>query len=152
MNTTLSRRSFLRAAGITLALPALESFLPRRAIAAAAGGVPRRMVCICTTLGITAENIFPKQTGRGYALTPYLEPLSALRENFTLFSGVAHPEVDGGHSSEVTFLSAAPHPKSPGFKNSISLDQFLLERVYRHHRVIRMATKGQRMLRHLFAV
>ncbi len=41
---------------------------------------------------------------------------------------MAHPEVDGGHSSEVTFLSAAPHPKSPGFKNSISLDQWLLEK------------------------
>ncbi|MEQ2006378.1 MAG: DUF1552 domain-containing protein [Limisphaerales bacterium] len=127
MNTSLTRRTFLRTTSATLALPLLESLLPRGAFAAAASG-PRRMVCICTTLGINAENIFPKKTGRGYALTPYLEPLRELRESFTLFSGVAHPEVDGGHSSEVTFLSAAPHPKSPGFKNSISLDQFLLEK------------------------
>ncbi len=127
---TLTRRSFLRAAGATLALPLLESLLPRGLLAAAAasGAGPRRMVCICTTLGINAEYIFPKKTGRGYELTPYLEPLRELRENFTLFSGVAHPDVDGGHSSEVTFLSAAPHPKSPAFKNSISLDQFLLEK------------------------
>ncbi|MDQ3622685.1 MAG: DUF1552 domain-containing protein, partial [Verrucomicrobiota bacterium] len=123
----LTRRSFLRAAGATLALPLLESLLPRGAFAAAAGG-PRRMICICTTLGIEAEYIFPKKTGRGYELTPYLEPLRELRDDFTLFSGVSHPDVDGGHSSEVTFLSAAPHPKSPGFKNSISLDQFLLEK------------------------
>jgi len=60
---TLTRRSFLRAAGATLALPLLESLLPRGLLAAADGG-PRRMVCICTTLGINAEYIFPKTTGR----------------------------------------------------------------------------------------
>ena len=118
----------LRAAGLTLALPALEALVPRQAVAAAAADAPRRMVCVCTTLGINAESIFPKETGRDYELTPYLEPLRDLRDDFTLFSGLSHPEVDGGHSSEVTFLSAAPHPKSPSFKNSISLDQFLIEK------------------------
>ncbi len=87
------------------------------------------MICVCTTLGIEAESIFPKTTGRDYELTPYLEPLEGLRDDFTLFSGVSHPGVDGGHSSESCFLSAAPHPRASSFRNSISLDQWLLEKL-----------------------
>jgi hypothetical protein len=124
-----SRRGFLRAAGATLSLPWLESLLPRSARAAAAAGPPSRMICVCTTLGIEAESIFPKETGRDYELTPYLEPLRALRDDFTLFSGVSHPGVDGGHSSESCFLSAAPHPRASSFRNSISLDQWYLEKL-----------------------
>lgn len=135
--SALSRRTFLRAAGATLALPCLDSLLPRsaRAITATAAGnlapgaPPRRMICICTTLGIEAESIFPKTTGRGYEITPYLKPLADLRNDFTLFSGVSHPEVDGGHSSEACFLTAAPHPRANSFKNSVSLDQWLIEQM-----------------------
>lgn len=130
----LSRRTFLRAAGVTLALPWLASLLPRSARAATSGnptpsGAPRRMICICTTLGIEAEYIFPKTTGRDYETTPYLMPLAGLRNDFTLFSGVSHPEVDGGHSSEACFLTAAPHPRANSFKNSVSLDQWLIEQM-----------------------
>ena len=78
---------------------------------------------------IEAESLFPKATGRQYDLTPYLRPLADLRDDFTLFSGVSHPGVDGGHSSEGCFLSAAPHPKASSFKNSISLDQWLLDKL-----------------------
>jgi hypothetical protein len=126
--TSLNRRSFLRAAGVTLALPALETLAPSARAAAAAGPV-RRLVACCTTLGIHAENLFPKQAGRGFELTPYLEPLKDFRNDLTVFSGVSHPEVDGGHSSEASFLSAAPHPGASSFRNTISLDQFVLEKL-----------------------
>src|SRR5204863_9254932 len=42
---TLSRRTFLRAAGVSVALPWLDAFRPKRAFGSAAA-VPRRMVCI----------------------------------------------------------------------------------------------------------
>ena len=42
-----------------------------------------------------------------------------------VFSGVSHPDVDGGHPADICFLTAAPHPGSGGFRNSISLDQFI---------------------------
>lgn len=128
MITPLSRRSFLRAAGVSLALPALESFTQATHAAAAAGPI-RRLVACCTTLGIHGENLFPKQAGRDFALTPYLEPLKDFRNDLTVFSGVSHPEVDGGHSSEASFLSAAPHPGASSFRNTISLDQFVLEKL-----------------------
>ncbi len=133
----LSRRQFLRGAGIVLSLPMLESMLPAFARGAEAGsmqgagtgGKPRRMLAICNNLGLLPDQFFPQQTGRGYALSPYLEHLKQHRDDFTVFSGVSHPDVDGGHPADICFLTAAPHPGSGGFRNTISLDQYIAERI-----------------------
>ena len=125
----LSRRTFLRGTGVTLTLPLLEAMVPVRAQAKSSsrGEPPRRMICINTTLGLHTPNLFPTRAGRDYELTPYLEPLQKLRSDFTVFSGLSHPQVDGGHSSELCYLTAAPHPSSDNFKNTISLDQYAVE-------------------------
>jgi hypothetical protein len=68
-------------------------------------------------------------SGRNYTLSPYLETLKQHRDDFTVFSGVWHPDVDGGHPADICFLTAAPHPARGGFRNTISLDQFIAERV-----------------------
>ncbi len=127
----LSRRHFLRTTGVALALPLLDSLLPvsGRAAPASAAAKPRRMLGICNNLGLLPDQFFPKQTGRGYALSPYLETLKEHREDFTVFSGVWHPDVDGGHPADNCFLTAAPHPGSGGFRNTISLDQYIAERI-----------------------
>src|SRR5688500_20391797 len=80
----LSRRQFLRGAGIVLSLPLLESMLPSFARAAAAPAKPRRMLAICNNLGLLPERFFPQQTGRGYQLSPYLELLKEHREDFKI--------------------------------------------------------------------
>jgi hypothetical protein len=129
MKTTVTRRHFLRAAGITLALPMLERFLPRGYAAAGATPSPRRMVCMSTTLGIYADNLFPKTAGKDFESTPYLDIVKDFRSDMTIFSGVSHPEVDGGHASEVAFLTGAPHPGGSSFRNTISLDQFAAEKI-----------------------
>ena len=126
----LSRRHFLRGTGVLLGLPLLDAMLP--AFAQAEGQpVPRRFLGICNNLGVLPEQFFPAagQTGKGYALSPYLSQLEAFRNDFTVFSGVSHPDVDSGHPADNCFLTAAPHPSSGGFRNTISLDQFLAERV-----------------------
>jgi hypothetical protein len=51
------------------------------------------------------------------------------RGEFTVFSGVSHPDVDGGHPADNCFLTAAPHPGRGGFRNTISLDQYIGERI-----------------------
>jgi hypothetical protein len=119
-----SRRSMLRGTGVALALPWLEAMTT---FASASAPPKRRMVCIMTPLGMHRENFFPAGTGRGYASSLYLRPLEPLREQFTIFSGLSHPGVDGGHESEHSFLTAAPHPAQPGFRNTVSLDQFAAE-------------------------
>ena len=122
----LNRRAFLRGAGVTLALPLLEAMTPLRAQTAAP---PRRLICINTTLGLHTPNLFPEKSGRDYALTPYLEAIQEFRNDFTVFSGLSHPEVDGGHPAELCYLTAAPHPRADNFKNTISLDQYCIEKL-----------------------
>ena len=126
----VSRRQFLRASGVGLALPLLDAMLPAFSRAASAPP-PRRMLGICNNLGLIPDNFFPAedQTGRGYKLSPYLEVLKAHRDQFTVFSGVMHPDVDGGHPADNCFLTAAPHPGNGGFRNTISLDQYAAERI-----------------------
>lgn len=125
----LNRRTFLRGTGIAMALPWLEAMRPVRLRAAATEGSPARFVAINIPLGFIAEKFFPEQTGRDYALSPYLQPGEALRNEFTIFSGTSHPGVDGGHSAEKSFLTAAPSPGARTFKNTISLDQLLAEKI-----------------------
>src|SRR5881628_646063 len=132
----LSRRKFLRSAGILLSLPMLDAMTPafaavakRIAAGATPGGKPRRFFGICNNLGLLPEHFFPKESGRDYELSPYLQVLKEHRDDFTVFSGVSHPDVDGGHPADNCFLTAAPHPGSGGFRNSISLDQYIAERI-----------------------
>lgn len=126
--TRVSRRQFLRAAGVTLTLPMLDA-MTHRQVKAAASEPPRRMICINTTLGLHTPNLFPTQAGRDYELTPYLEPIKEFRDELTVFSGLSHPEVDGGHPAELCYLTSAPHPRADNFKNTISLDQFAIEQL-----------------------
>jgi hypothetical protein len=123
----------LRGAGVALALPMLESMLPRSR-ADAPTSVPRRMVAIETNMGILPQFFFPERGGRDFPLSPYLEKLAAVRGQFTVFSGVSHPGVTGAHAAEKCFLTGTPHPERGGFRNWISLDQFAAERVGNHTR------------------
>src|SRR5215471_4870496 len=120
----LTRRTFLRAAGVSLALPLLEI----DAVGAPAAKPIRRMVCINTPLGLHPAAFFPEKAGKDYALSPYLEVVKEFRDDFTVISGLTHPEVGASHDSNFSFLTGAPHPENrAGFKNSISLDQFAAE-------------------------
>ncbi|MGH8020508.1 MAG: DUF1552 domain-containing protein [Opitutaceae bacterium] len=123
----MSRRNFLRGA----ALPMLDAMSPafagarKASKAALSGATPRRMLGICNNLGLLPEYFFPTQNGPAYELSPYLQLLKTHRDDFTVFSGVWHPDVDGGHPADNCFLTAAPHPGSGGFRNTISLDQHI---------------------------
>jgi len=121
----LTRRTFLRAAGVSMALPWLESVA-----GATSAQPPRRMVCICTPLGLHPPYFFPEKAGKGYAPTPYLEMFQELRGDLTVISGLSHPDVGHSHDSIFSFLTAAPHPEQrAGFRNTISLDQFAAEHI-----------------------
>ncbi len=127
----LSRRTMLKGMGVALALPFLDAMAAPAwsAEPAAKGGAPRRMLCIETNQGILPQHFFPEVAGREYQSTPYLDILKDHRADLTVLSGVSLPEVDGGHHSELCFLTGAGHPGRGGFRNTISLDQFAAERV-----------------------
>ena len=127
----LSRRRFLQGVGVAMSLPLLEAMHPATARAATVAPAvkPRRMLGICNNLGLRPDLFFPTGTGHEYQASPYLKLLGAHRNDFTVISGVSHPNVDGGHPSDISFLTAAPHPASSSFRNTISLDQFIAERI-----------------------
>jgi hypothetical protein len=131
----MSRRRFLQGAGVALSLPLLDAMLPPWTRAATAssplrpGAKPRRMFGICNNLGLRPDLFFPANSGPNYTASPYLKLLQEHRQDFTVFSGVSHPNVDGGHPSDIAFLTAAPHPASSSFRNTISLDQQIAERI-----------------------
>ncbi len=125
---TLNRRRFLRGAGVTLALPLLERMRP--AFSRNIEPDPtQRMLLISNNLGVLPKQFFPKTSGRNYELSLYLQDLAEFRDDFTVVSGLSHPDVDGGHSTENCFLTAARGPTKSGFRNTISLDQFAAERL-----------------------
>jgi Protein of unknown function (DUF1552) len=124
----ISRRRFLRGSAVAMALPFLEAMRPPFA-RATDKAPPRRMLCVCNNLGVLPGPFFPKDAGRDYKASPYLKLLEEHRADFTVLSGVSHPGVDGGHPSDIAFLSCAPHPASSSFRNSISLDQLVAERI-----------------------
>src|SRR4051794_10600277 len=127
LRRAIPRRMFLRGAGVALGLPLLDAMRP--AFAAGNEDVPRRMFAVCNNLGLLPGKFFPTQSGKSYEPSQYLKFLESSRDDFTVFSGVSHPDVDGSHASEVCFLTAAPHPANGGFRNSISLDQYMADQI-----------------------
>jgi hypothetical protein len=127
----LARRTFLKGTGVALALPLLDAMSSpfARAAVSSSASLPRRFFAINQNLGVLPELFFPEDGGSDYTPSPYLRLLEEHRHDFTVMSGVSHPGVDGSHTSDICFLTAAPHPGSSSFRNTISLDQFIAERI-----------------------
>jgi hypothetical protein len=134
----LSRRRLLRGAGAAaIGLPLLEAMRPtfgsRASLAAAEAEQrsPKRFVAACATLGFHVPFLVPEQAGRDYELTPYLTMIADHRDDFTVLSGLSHPEQQGdsGHASEITWLTSAQRPGLAGFRNTVSIDQLIAEKI-----------------------
>ena len=134
----LPRRTFLKAAGVSLSLPWLTAMRPAAAadeeaaphlemdpVVEAGEGPPRRFVAMTLGLGLLSENLYPTESGRGWAPSRYLEPLEDLRDQLTVVSGSSHPDVKGGHRAEAAILTCNPYGASGKASNTISLDQYL---------------------------
>lgn len=140
-NTNLSRRMFLRGAGAALAIPLLESALPRRAWAQSAGEAPRRFLAYYVPNGIHMDAWTPATAGTDFEIRTILEPLSTFREQITLVSGLANmparPEGPGDHAGGTSaFLTATHVNKTQGcddpdsdcyIRNDVSVDQVMAQ-------------------------
>ncbi|MEM7602428.1 MAG: DUF1552 domain-containing protein, partial [Verrucomicrobiota bacterium] len=132
----MDRRSFLRTSGVAIGLPFLDAMKPeiRAADKTAEATPPQRMVILMNSLSLLPQHFFPKNSGHDYDSTPYLDILAAHREKMTIISGTSLPGVDSGHGALPCFLTGAPHPGRPGFRNTISLDILAAESVVHHTR------------------
>ncbi len=135
-SSSINRRFFLRSAGVTLALPWLESLshkvLGASSAVASAGSVaaaPTRLVAIGNLLGFYQPEFFPKNAGADYDMPRLMKPLEPIRKDFTLFSGLDHG-VKGGHFAVHSFLSGVLSMDAKGMpEGNISLDQRAAETV-----------------------
>jgi hypothetical protein len=121
MKTQLPRRLFLKSTGVSLGLPLLESMLT----AAEETAPPKRMVCVGVPFGFDPTAFVPVKAGRDYELPEHLQLLGEFRDDFTVMSGLSHPNTGaGGHKAEAVMLTGAPYPDySHNLKNTISVDQ-----------------------------
>lgn len=134
---TLDRRTFLRGAGVSLALPWLEAMSSQAACAETAGEVavgeiPKRAVFCMWGLGLNGRDFTPTSTGTDYPLSPILKPLENHRRDFTVVSGLKLTH-SGGHGGDRTFLTGTNTHDSSS-KLRISCDQELAQAVGHHTR------------------
>ncbi|HEX5045611.1 MAG TPA: DUF1552 domain-containing protein, partial [Gammaproteobacteria bacterium] len=88
----LPRRTFLRAAGATIALPMLDAMLP--AFGADAPAWTPRLGFMYVGNGIVHKTFKPGSEGAGFELSPVLAPLAALRKQLTVVSGLDHKQAE----------------------------------------------------------
>jgi len=123
---SLSRRTVLRAAGISLGLPMLEAMTPAFA-ASPSTGTAKRFVGMSLSLGLHNPYLVPETAGRDYKPSRYLKSLQDIRNDFTVVSGSSHPSVSGGHTAEGSIFSACPNQRGATTRNTISVDQLMAQ-------------------------
>ena len=137
----MKRRTFLRGAGTTLALPWLSSLLPR---ALAAAAPPKRIAFLFVPNGIHMADWTPRAEGAGFDLPSLLVPHAPVRDDLPVLTGLTHDkgrangDGPGDHArSAACFLTAAQPRKTAGddIHLGVSVDQVLAERLGRSTRL-----------------
>lgn len=122
----LSRRTMLRAAGVSIALPLLDAMIPTGGFAQSTRRktVPR-MACVYFPHGVNNKQWTPSTTGKDWGITPSLKPLEPLKQHVTVLSGLGHPNGKGGHEGADLWLTGAELDGVAGrdYANSVSVDQ-----------------------------
>jgi hypothetical protein len=134
---TVSRRLFLGGAGAMVALPFLESAVPRGARAASTP--PQRFLGYFVPNGIRMEHFTPNTQGADYDLPRILEPLASVKKYVSVITGLAnrpaYPDGLGDHAAgTASFLTCAHAFKTDGenIQNGLSLDQALAHELGGH--------------------
>lgn len=121
VETRRDRRTFLRAGGVGLALPMLESASAEESTKHHPESRAQRFVAIGTYLGFHTPSWFPKESGKRYEISKVLKPIERHRDRFTLLSGLDH-RAPNGHANWRNFLTGSGTP-------SVSLDQVIAAEV-----------------------
>ena len=143
-----SRRHFLRGLGAAVALPALESMLPRGLNAALAGatrglgtsatGAPLRMAFLYFPNGANQKSWWPTGEGTAFELNKTMEPLAPLKDKIQVFGGLDHINATAGKDgpgdharASSTFLTGVRVRKTSGsdIHAGVSVDQLVAQKI-----------------------
>src|SRR5262245_39822089 len=137
----LSRRTFLKSGGVTLALPLLESMVPAGTALAATAAAPKtRLGCIYIPHGATMDKWTPKGEDGAFEFSETLQPLAPFRDRINVINDLAHAPVapwtgedTGGAENHVraaaVFLSGAHPVKKNEAHVGVTIDQVAAQHV-----------------------
>ena len=138
----LPRRTFIRGAGATLALPLLEGMIPAFSSTPRAADVATRMTFVYFPNGAIMNKWLPTTEGPAFELSPILEPLAPFRDQVLVLSGLDNHPAQGLPGIDVT----GEHPRASGafltgvhvnsrareLRAAISIDQVIAREFQKH--------------------
>jgi len=133
----VSRRTLLRGAGASIALPLLESMWPAATALAQSPAAPRtRLGCIYFPHGATMAKWTPVGTGRDFAFSEILAPLEPYRDTVNVISHLTHPQAYGPggatahhNRSSAVFLSGAMAQAGSQARLGVTMDQLAAQTI-----------------------
>jgi hypothetical protein len=123
----LSRRTFLRGAGVTVGLPLLDAMIPAwTALAQTAASPKPRMGFLYLPHGAIMDQWTPAAEGKSFELTPILKPFAPFQKQLTIVSGLENkgaiaPPVHA--LSPGTWLSCVTPPEGQEPHGGVTIDQ-----------------------------
>jgi hypothetical protein len=133
----LSRRTFLTGAGVTIALPFLESMVPAATpLQQTAAKARTRFGAIYFPHGATMDKWTPAGDGGNFEFSEILQPLKPYRDRITVISDLSHPQAYGGGSatsnhtrSAAAYLSGAQAKSGPQAYLGVTVDQVAAQKI-----------------------
>ena len=123
----LPRRTFLRGAGTSLALPLLDAMIPAMTAQHRTAAAPvRRLGFIYFPLGVDRERWDPQGAGADYQANEALAPLAPLRKKFVILTGLSSdPDRSkaGFHDRAMASFMTGCEPTKGKVHVGISVDQ-----------------------------
>jgi hypothetical protein len=138
---SISRRTVLKGLSTAVALPWLEAMGPLASWADEASPTktaPNRMGFLYVPNGKNMADWTPASEGAGFELTPILDPLSPVKDDILVLSGLtadgarAHGDGGGDHARALASFLTGAHPvKTDGtdIRNGVSVDQVAASRI-----------------------
>jgi Protein of unknown function (DUF1552) len=133
----IPRRTFLRGAGVTLALPLLDSMIPAQTpLRNTAAVAPKRFVGIWHPHGAAPGYWSPLQQGANFDFSFITKPLEPFRNHVTLITGLDMPEAmatadepGGDHARGAVLLSGArPRRNAVSPVLGVTVDQLIAQK------------------------
>ncbi len=127
----ISRRTVLRGAGVTLALPWLEAMMPA---ATTNPAMPVRMAFLYMPNGVNTSAWAPQGVGRDFQLSPTLAPLAEFKDKIIVAQNLwneASKDGDGHYVKEAAILTSTRISKTLGEDlncHGVSMDQVAAQR------------------------
>ena len=131
----LSRRTFLRGAGVTVAMPFLESMVPAQTPLKNTAALPKtRLGCFYVPHGATMYKWTPATEGKDFQFSETLSPLEKYRDRLSVVSNLAHQAATGAdagaeHSRSAAIFLSGGQPQKNAVRVGVTIDQVAAEHI-----------------------